>query len=87
MLLLYVMWCVVGNDVGAVDVCIRVYVCVVCVDCVVGGCDVADDGCYVAGGDGVCYRVADRCVGADVDVECVGGDCVANAAVDVVVDV
>ena len=35
----------------------------------------------------MCYRVADRCVGADVDVEWVGGVCVADAAGDVVVDV
>ena len=87
MVLLYVMWCVVGNVGCAVYVCVRVYVCVVCVDCVVGGCAVADDGCYVAGGDCVCYRDADRCVGAGVDAECVGGACVANVAGDVVVDV
>ena len=84
-MLLSVLRCVVGDVGGDVDVCVSVYGCAVCVDCIVGGCVVADDGCAVDGGDGVCYRVADRCVGADVDVEWVGG--VADAAGDDVVDV
>ena len=66
---------------------VRVYGCDVCVDCVVVGCVVADDGCAVGGGDGVCYRGDDRCVGAGVAVGCVGGVGAADAAGDVVVDV
>ena len=84
---MYVMLCAVGDDGGAVDVGVRVYVCAVCVDCVVGGCAAADDGCVVAGGDGVCRRAADRCVGDGVDVECVGCVGVADAVGYVVVDV
>ena len=82
-----VLRCVVGDVGGDVDVCVSVYGCDVCVDCVVGGCAVADDGCAVDGCDCVCYRAAGRCVCAEVDVEWVGGVCVADDAGDVVVDV
>ena len=87
MLLLSVLRCVVGDGGGDVHVCVSVCGCDVCVDCVVGGCVVADDCCAVDGGDGVCYRAADRCDGAEVGIEWVGGVCVADAAGDVVVDV
>ena len=61
--------------------------CDVCVDCVVGGCAVDDDGCDVVGGDRVCYRGDGRYVGAGVAVDCVGGVGVADVAGDAVVAV
>ena len=76
---MYVLLYAVGDDGGDVDVGVRV-------DCVVGGCAAADDDCAVTGGDCVCCRAADRCVGDGVDVECVGGVCFADD-VGYVVDV
>ena len=84
---MYVLLCVGGDDGGVVYVGVIVYVCVVCVDRVAGGCDAAGDDCDVAGGDCVCCRAADRCVGDGVDVECVGCVGVADDVGYVVVDV